>query len=76
MAPKDVNLVLVFRSITSEVEVEMAAALLRAAGIKSVVHSDPIPGAIGIVRGASLFVREEDFDAAKEIIRNPASATE
>lgn len=66
------KLLLLWRSNDSVLEAEMIAAQLRAEGIHSVIQSDPLPGAAGILQGAEVYVDEKDFDRAKELITNAA----
>lgn len=50
-------------------EAELAANLLKEAGVRCVVQRDAIPGLAGvIVQGAELFVNNHDLEKARDIL--------
>ena len=71
----DTNLVMV-QSFATKPEADMAVSLLKSADIDAIVRSQGLDGIWPHVAwstgGYKIFVREEDFEDARELLQTPA----
>ena len=66
----------VVRTFRTEVEAEIARAVLNAHGIAALVQRQDAAGLLRAVQGVQLIVRQEDLDVAREVLDVGAGPTE
>ncbi|HJR62244.1 MAG TPA: DUF2007 domain-containing protein [Gemmatimonadaceae bacterium] len=66
----------IVRTFATEIEAELARATLEAHGIPAAVRMTDAAGLLRVVEGAKVVVRQEDVEAARELLSDGRGVTE